>query len=65
MGADGSRIILRRFNVRGRWANEKFLQKAFLIVLLTGVTSVVYLFVGEPVGLLQLTGVIWSSSGQG
>lgn len=56
--ADGSRIILRRFNVRGRWANEKFLQKAFLIVLLTGVTSVVYLFVGQPVGLLQIAGAI-------
>ncbi|MBE9079982.1 Nramp family divalent metal transporter [Romeria aff. gracilis LEGE 07310] len=56
--ADGSGIILRRFQVRGRWANEKFLQKVFLIVLLTGVTSVLYLFIGKPVRLLQLAGAI-------
>lgn len=56
--ADGTRIVLQRFRVRGRWVNEKFLQKAFVIVLLTGVTSVVYLFVGEPVGLLQIAGAI-------
>lgn len=56
--ADGTYIILRRFRVRGNWVNEKFLQKAFLIVLLTGVTSLVYLFVGEPVGLLQVSGAI-------
>lgn len=56
--ADGTYIILKRFRVRGGWVNEKFLQKAFLIVLLTGVTSLVYLFVGEPVGLLQIAGAI-------
>jgi Mn2+/Fe2+ NRAMP family transporter len=56
--ADGSGIVLRRFQVRGRWANEQFLQKVLLVVLLTGVTAVVYLFVGEPVRLLQVAGVI-------
>ncbi|MEL7417636.1 MAG: Nramp family divalent metal transporter [Cyanobacteria bacterium J06555_3] len=56
--ADGTHIILQRFGVRGNWVNEKFLRKAFLVVLLTGVTSLVYLFVGEPVGLLQIAGAI-------
>ncbi len=56
--ADGGSIIMRRFQVKSRWANEKFLQKVLLIVLLTGVTATVYLFVGEPVGLLQLAGTI-------
>ena len=56
--ADGTYIILQRLRVRGNWVNEKFLQKAFLVVLLTGVTSLVYLFVGEPVGLLQISGAI-------
>lgn len=56
--ADGTRIILQRLQVTGRWINENFLQKVFLVVLLTGVTSTVYLFVGEPVRLLQVAGAI-------
>jgi len=56
--ADGMHIILQRFQVQGRWVNEKFLQKAFLIVLLTGVTAITYVIVGEPVGLLKIAGVI-------
>jgi len=59
--ADGTYIILQRFRVQGRWVNEKFLQKAILVVVLTIATSVVYLFVGEPVRLLQVAGVIEAS----
>lgn len=56
--ADGTSIIFGQFNLQGRWVNERFLQKVYLIGLLTIVTSSVYIFVGEPVGLLQIAGVI-------
>jgi Mn2+/Fe2+ NRAMP family transporter len=58
MFADGTQIILQGFGVRGRWTNEQFLQKFYVVVLLTLLPIAVYLFFGEPVGLLQTAGGI-------
>ncbi|MEC4819421.1 MAG: Nramp family divalent metal transporter [Scytonema sp. PMC 1069.18] len=56
--ADGTNIILRSFGVGGRWSNEEFLRKVYIVVLLTIAPSVVYIVVGEPVAILQLAGII-------
>ncbi|WP_373529950.1 Nramp family divalent metal transporter [Nostoc sp.] len=58
MFADGTQILLQGFGVRGRWTNEKFLQRFYIVVLLVALPIAVYLFFGEPVGLLQTAGGI-------
>ncbi|MBE9182478.1 Nramp family divalent metal transporter [Oculatella sp. LEGE 06141] len=59
MFADGTQILLRGFGVRqGRWINETFLRKFYIAVLLAILPIAVYLFFGEPVGLLQTAGAI-------
>jgi Mn2+/Fe2+ NRAMP family transporter len=59
MFADGTQILLQGFGVRGgRWTNEKFLRKFYIATLLAGLPIAVYLFFGEPVGLLQTAGAI-------
>jgi Mn2+/Fe2+ NRAMP family transporter len=58
MFADGTQIILRGFGVRGHWINEKFLQRVYLVVLLAILPIAIYLFFGQPVGLLQTAGAI-------
>jgi Mn2+/Fe2+ NRAMP family transporter len=58
MFADGTQIILQGFGVRGRWTNEKFLQRVYIVVLLVVLPIAVYLFFGQPVGLLQIAGAI-------
>ncbi|MBD2355261.1 Nramp family divalent metal transporter [Tolypothrix sp. FACHB-123] len=58
MFADGTQIILQGFGVRGRWTNEQFLQKFYVVVLLAVLPIAIYLFIGEPVGLLQTAGGI-------
>ncbi len=58
MFADGTQIILQGFGVRGRWTKEKFLQRVYIIVLLAVLPITVYLFFGQPVGLLQTAGAI-------
>ncbi|WP_026736284.1 Nramp family divalent metal transporter [Fischerella sp. PCC 9605] len=58
MFADGTQIILQGFGVRGRWTNEKFLQRFYIVVLLAVLPIAVYLFFGQPVGLLQTAGAI-------
>jgi Mn2+/Fe2+ NRAMP family transporter len=58
MFADGTQIILQGFGVRGRWTNEKFLQRVYIVVLLVVLPIAVYLFFGQPVGLLQTAGAI-------
>jgi Mn2+/Fe2+ NRAMP family transporter len=58
MFADGTQIIAQGFNMRGRWVNEKFLQRAYIVVLLAGLPIAVYLLFGKPVGLLQTAGAI-------
>jgi Mn2+/Fe2+ NRAMP family transporter len=58
MFADGTQILLQGFGVRGRWTNEKFLQRVYIVVLLVALPIAIYLFFGEPVGLLQTAGGI-------
>lgn len=58
MFADGTQILLQGFGVRGRWTNEKFLRKVYIAVHLAILPIAVYLFFGEPVGLLQTAGAI-------
>lgn len=58
MFADGTQIILQGFGVRGRWTNEKFLQRFYIVVLLAVLPIAIYLFFGKPVGLLQTAGAI-------
>jgi hypothetical protein len=58
MFADGTQIILQGFGVQGRWTKEKFLQRFYIVVLLVALPIAVYLFFGEPVGLLQTAGAI-------
>jgi len=58
MFADGTQILLQGFGVQGRWTNEKFLQRFYIIVLLTVLPIAIYLIFGEPVSLLQIAGGI-------
>ena len=58
MFANGTRVIARRFGRGGRWVDETFLQRAFVIGLLTALPIGLYLLVGEPVALLQTAGAI-------
>lgn len=58
MFADGTRRVLGAGRLRGRWADEPFLQRAFVVVLVTALPIGLYLVAGEPVGLLKLAGAI-------
>lgn len=58
MFADGTQIILGGFGVRGRWTNEKFLQRVYIVVLLAILPIAVYFIFGQPVALLQTAGAI-------
>jgi hypothetical protein len=58
MFADGTQIILQGFGVRSRWNSEKFLQRVYIVVLLTILPIAIYLFFGKPIGLLQTAGAI-------
>ena len=58
MFADGTQILLQGFGVRGRWTNEQFLRKFYLVTLLAALPVAVYLLFGEPVSLLQTAGGI-------
>lgn len=56
--ANGTRILLQPLGGKGRWQQEDFLKKLFLIVLVGILPILLYAFFGEPVGLLQLAGVL-------
>jgi Mn2+/Fe2+ NRAMP family transporter len=56
--ANGTRILLQPLGGKGRWQQEAFLRKLFLVLLVGIIPIGVYAFFGEPVGLLQLAGVI-------
>ncbi|GAB4232314.1 MAG: Nramp family divalent metal transporter [Elainellaceae cyanobacterium] len=59
MFADGTQILVQGFGRQnGRWVNEKFLRKFYIIVLLAILPIAVYLFFGQPVALLQMAGGI-------
>lgn len=59
MFADGTQIILQGFGKQsGRWVNETFLRKFYIVVLLAILPIAVYLSFGQPVLLLQTAGGI-------
>jgi hypothetical protein len=58
MFADGTNILFQGFGVQGRWTNEKFLRKAYIVGLLAVLPIGIYLFFGQPIALLQLAGGI-------
>jgi Mn2+/Fe2+ NRAMP family transporter len=56
--AGGTRILARSFGLAGRWTDDEFLRKAFVIVLVTIVPIALYLMIGNPVTLLKMAGAI-------
>jgi hypothetical protein len=56
--ANGTHLLLHSFGVQGRWTDEAWLKNAFVIVLVTLVPMALFLLVGQPVGLLKLSGAI-------
>jgi hypothetical protein len=58
MFADGTRRLLGSRWTSGRWADEAFLQRGFVLVLVTALPIALYLTTGEPVALLKLAGAI-------
>lgn len=54
----GSKILAKQFKLAPRWVNEDFLQKFFVILIVTIFPIILYLFMGEPVGLLKIAGAI-------
>jgi Mn2+/Fe2+ NRAMP family transporter len=58
MFAGGTRLILRSFGVRERFANEVMLRRLFVVVLVTVLPIGLYLAVGQPVNLLKIAGAV-------
>ena len=58
MYADGTRQILQRRGIRGRWANEDFLIRVALVLPLALLPIGLFLLIGEPVTLLKTAGII-------
>ncbi|MDQ3041504.1 MAG: Nramp family divalent metal transporter [Acidobacteriota bacterium] len=56
--ANGTRILSEGFGLKGKWTNEKFLKKAFVVVLVTLIPIALYLIFGEPITLLKIAGAI-------
>ena len=55
--ANGTRHVLGS-TLKGKWADEKFLRRIFVVVLLTVLPIALYLFIGNPVQLLKIAGAI-------
>jgi len=55
--ANGTRLLLGR-RARGRWADERWLRRAFVLGLTTVLPIGLYLGIGQPVALLRLAGAI-------
>jgi Mn2+/Fe2+ NRAMP family transporter len=56
--ANGANILLGRRQVNDKWKDEGYLRKWILWTLLAAAPLIVYLFAGEPIGLLQAAGII-------
>jgi hypothetical protein len=56
--ANGARLVLEKLGARGRWLDEEWLRKAFVLILVTLLPIGVFLLVGQPVGLLKIAGAI-------
>jgi Mn2+/Fe2+ NRAMP family transporter len=58
MFAGGTRLLLTRFHIKGRWVDENFLKKFFVVLVVTVLPILLYLWIGEPVQLLKIAGFI-------
>jgi Mn2+/Fe2+ NRAMP family transporter len=55
---DGARTLLQPLHLPDRWLDEAVLKNVFVVVVLTVLPIVLYLMIGEPVGLLKVAGAI-------
>jgi Mn2+/Fe2+ NRAMP family transporter len=58
MYANGTRHLAQQFGLTGRWTDEVFLQRAFVVVLVTALPIGLYLAIGKPVTLLKVAGAV-------
>lgn len=58
MYANGTRHLAEQLGLSGRWVDEAFLRRAFVVVLVTVLPIGLYLVVGKPVTLLKLAGAV-------
>jgi Mn2+/Fe2+ NRAMP family transporter len=58
MFANGTRSLAARAGRAGRWVDEAFLGRVYLVVLLAVIPIIVFLIWGEPVDILKLAGTI-------
>lgn len=58
MFSGGTRLLLKKFGLSGKWTEEKILRRIFVIGLVTVAPIILYLLVGEPVSLLKIAGAI-------
>lgn len=56
--ASGTRILGKSFGLSGRWTDQEFLRKFFVIGLVTIIPIGLYLAIGNPVTLLKISGAI-------
>jgi Mn2+/Fe2+ NRAMP family transporter len=56
--ANGTAILVSGGGKRKRQLNEEFLQRLFVVVLVTVLPVCLYLVIGQPVGLLKIAGAI-------
>jgi Mn2+/Fe2+ NRAMP family transporter len=58
MFSSGTKILLRQFNVTGKWTRVDTLRKIYIVVLLIVLPCGLYLLMGKPVSLLMVAGGI-------
>lgn len=56
--ANGTRLLLGPVLPRSRWLSDRFLHRAYVVVLTTLLPIALYLAVGEPVRLLKMAGAV-------
>ena len=58
MFTGGTRLLLKNFKLKKKWLDENFLNRIFVIGLVTVAPILLYLWMGEPVSLLKIAGAI-------
>jgi Mn2+/Fe2+ NRAMP family transporter len=58
MFSSGTKMLLRQFNVTGKWTRVDSLRKIYIVVLLIVLPCGLYLLMGKPVSLLMVAGGI-------
>jgi Mn2+/Fe2+ NRAMP family transporter len=58
MFGGGIHLINKKLNIKKKWNNEAFLRKLAVVFIVTIFPIILYLLVGEPVGLLKIAGAI-------